>query len=115
MASVPVMPFLAEGREGRRFGLAPAGRLVWRRVRDALLWPVRVVRARRDLAGLAALSDRELCDIGLMRHDLRNATALPADADPTRYLAAVREQRRAHWAQDLAVTGALRRRASGGA
>ena len=25
---------------------------------------------------LAALSDRELCDIGLMRHDLRNATAL---------------------------------------
>ena len=48
-----------------------------------LLWPARVAQARRDLALLGSMSDRELSDIGLSRQDLRNATALPPDADPT--------------------------------
>ena len=61
-----------------------------------LLWPARVLRARRELARLATLSDHELRDIGLTRQDLRGATALPLDEDPTRFLAkAVAERRRA--------------------
>jgi uncharacterized protein YjiS (DUF1127 family) len=59
-----------------------------------LLWPVRVLRARREFDRLAGLSDHELRDIGLTRQDLRNASALSLDQDPTRHLAAITTQRR---------------------
>jgi uncharacterized protein YjiS (DUF1127 family) len=52
-----------------------------------VLWPARVARARGELALLARFSEHELRDIGLSSQDLRNATALPLDADPTRFLA----------------------------
>ena len=59
-----------------------------------LLWPARVAQARRDLAMLGSMSDHELSDIGLSRQDLRNATALPPDADPTAAFGALRGCRR---------------------
>ena len=52
-----------------------------------VLWPARLVAARAALAQLAALDTRELADIGLSNADLRDATALPRDADPTQFLA----------------------------
>ena len=89
MASVPVIPFVPGGA-GRRSGFERTRALL----AQALLWPVHVARARRQLARIAAMSDRELRDIGLMRHDVRNATALRLDEDPTRYLASVVMDRR---------------------
>ena len=58
------------------------------------LWPVRVVRARREYARLAALTEHELRDIGLTRGDLADVTALPLDEDPTLVLARKVEERR---------------------
>lgn len=49
-------------------------------------WPLRVAAHRRVLAELGALDDRGLADIGLARQDLRDATALPSDSDPTAML-----------------------------
>ncbi|GGH34194.1 hypothetical protein GCM10007036_47410 [Alsobacter metallidurans] len=57
-------------------------------------WPVRYVRARRNLAVLAAMSDMQLKDIGLYRADVVSATALPRDEDPTPQLAALVRERR---------------------
>ena len=54
----------------------------------ARLWPARVAQARRDLAMPASLDDRDLADIGLGRHDLRDATAVGLGKDPTELLAA---------------------------
>lgn len=51
------------------------------------MWPARVWIARREFAKLAGMSDHELHDIGLTRQDLRDATALSLDQDPTRFLA----------------------------
>ena len=59
-------------------------------------WPVRYVRARRNLAVLAAMSDMQLKDIGLYRADVTSATALPRDEDPTPQLAALVRERRQH-------------------
>ncbi len=56
-------------------------------VKRIVLWPIRVARARHDLAQLARFSEYGLRDIGLSGQDLRNATALPLDADATLYLA----------------------------
>lgn len=53
----------------------------------AAMWPAKVWIARREFAKLAAMSDHELHDIGLTRQDLRDATALSLDQDPTRFLA----------------------------
>ena len=53
-----------------------------------VLWPVRVLEARRELEMLAQMSEYELKDIGLTRSDLGDASALPADASPTNFLAA---------------------------
>jgi uncharacterized protein YjiS (DUF1127 family) len=61
---------------------------------NACLWPARVAQARRDLAMLASLDDRGLADIGLGRHDLRDATAVGLGEDPTALLA-VRARERA--------------------
>jgi uncharacterized protein YjiS (DUF1127 family) len=59
----------------------------------ALLWPSRVLAARRTLSELAGLSEYELRDIGLSRQDLVDFTARPLDEDPTPYLAQSREAR----------------------
>jgi uncharacterized protein YjiS (DUF1127 family) len=62
--------------------------------RTILLWPVRFYRARRELAVLGALSDHELKDIGLLRTDLSDVTALARDEDPTLRLARIVDDRR---------------------
>ena len=59
----------------------------------ALGWPGRVVEARRTLTQLAQMSDRELCDIGLLRSDLADVSALPRDEDPGERLARARAVR----------------------
>lgn len=53
------------------------------------------VEARRALAQLGALDDHMLKDIGLSRCDLRDASAVPAGADPTRFLVLRTTERRA--------------------
>jgi uncharacterized protein YjiS (DUF1127 family) len=62
-------------------------------VARALLWPGRVIAARRTLSQLAGLSDYELRDIGLSRQDLVDFTAQPLDEDPTPHLADSRAAR----------------------
>jgi uncharacterized protein YjiS (DUF1127 family) len=68
---------------------ADLGAKIW----HALGWPARVVEARRTLTQLAQMSDRELSDIGLLRSDLADASALPRDADPGERLARARAVR----------------------
>jgi uncharacterized protein YjiS (DUF1127 family) len=51
------------------------------------LWPARVAASRAVMAQLAAMNVRELADIGLSPHDVRDATALPLSADPAHILA----------------------------
>jgi len=68
-------------------------------VKHIALWPVRVNAARRELEMLSRMTDYELKDIGLTSSDLSDATALPADASPTDFLAArVEERHRARFA-----------------
>jgi uncharacterized protein YjiS (DUF1127 family) len=62
-------------------------------VRRALSWPARVAEARRTLAFLGQMSNRELSDIGLLRSDLAHCAALPLDEDPTHKLAQLRAAR----------------------
>ena len=62
-------------------------------IRRALTWPARVAEARRTLAFLGQMSDRELLDLGLLRSDLANCAALPLDEDPTVRLARARAAR----------------------
>jgi len=62
-------------------------------VRRALGWPARVAAARRTLAFLGQMTDRELSDIGLLRSDLADASALPLDEDPSHRLAQLRAAR----------------------
>jgi uncharacterized protein YjiS (DUF1127 family) len=71
----------------------------------ALAWPARVIEARRTLAQLAQMSDRELNDIGLLRADLADCTALPLDDDPGEKLARIRATRAwyGHSHRDLAA------------
>ena len=57
------------------------------KVKTVITWPLRVLRARRELEMLARMSETELKDIGLTRTDVGDATALPADASPTEFLA----------------------------
>ena len=57
--------------------------LAWR----VLTWPARVAAARAAMTQLSRMTDHELRDIGLSRQDLRDASALVADADPTELLA----------------------------
>ncbi len=67
-------------QQGRRLSALRRG---WRALRRVLAWPIRVHRARHLMLQLGALSDHELRDIGLTRQDLRAASALPRDADPS--------------------------------
>ena len=62
-------------------------------VRRALSWPARVAEARRTLAFLGQMTDRELSDIGLLRSDLADCAALPLDEDPSHRLAQLRAAR----------------------
>lgn len=62
-------------------------------VQRALAWPARVMAARRTLAQLAQMSDRELNDIGLLRADVADCTALALDDDPGEKLARARATR----------------------
>ena len=62
-------------------------------VRRVLTWPARVAEARRTLALLGQMSDRELLDLGLLRSDLANCAALPLDEDPTVRLVRARAAR----------------------
>jgi uncharacterized protein YjiS (DUF1127 family) len=57
-------------------------------------WPLRVAAARRAMAQVAAMSDRELADVGLNRQDLRDATALGLSDDPTDMFATRAGERR---------------------
>lgn len=52
----------------------------------ALLWPIRVYRARQTLHALSRMDARELRDIGLTPYDVKSAQALPLDVDPTALL-----------------------------
>jgi uncharacterized protein YjiS (DUF1127 family) len=63
------------------------------RIWHALKWPARVAEARRTLTQLSQMSDRELSDIGLLRSDLADASALPRDEDPGERLARARAVR----------------------
>jgi uncharacterized protein YjiS (DUF1127 family) len=56
-------------------------------VKHILLWPARVLAARRELEMLAGMSEYELKDIGLTSADIADVTALPADVSPTDFLA----------------------------
>ena len=53
----------------------------------ALTWPMRVSEARAAMRQLGGMTDHELKDIGLTRQDLRDATGLVIDDDPTQLLA----------------------------
>jgi uncharacterized protein YjiS (DUF1127 family) len=72
---------------------------IWRTVsagaRQAAAWPFRVAAARATLKALANMDRRELADIGLNPSDVRDASALALDRDPTELLARrARERRR---------------------
>ena len=78
--------------------MIPESRM-WRTIRagarQAAAWPFRVAAARVTLKALANMDRRELADIGLNPSDVRDASALPLDRDPTELLARrARERRR---------------------
>ena len=50
-------------------------------------WPARVAAARAAMTEFARMSDHDLKDIGLTRQDVRDATGLVLDDDPTQLLA----------------------------
>jgi uncharacterized protein YjiS (DUF1127 family) len=63
--------------------------------RRAASWPFRVAAARATLRTLANMDRHELADIGISPSDVRDASALPLDRDPTELLARrARERRR---------------------
>jgi len=70
--------------------MIPESRM-WRTIRlaarRAAAWPFRVAAARASLRTLANMDRRELADIGLNLSDVRDASALPLDRDPTAFLA----------------------------
>jgi uncharacterized protein YjiS (DUF1127 family) len=72
---------------------------IWRTIgagaRRVAAWPFRVAAARATLKALSNMDRRELADIGLSSSDVRDASALPLDRDPTELLARrARERRR---------------------
>jgi uncharacterized protein YjiS (DUF1127 family) len=73
---------------------------VWAGASRAAAWPFRVAAARATLRALGQMDCRELADIGLTRCDLRDASALPLDRDPSKLLAV-----RARERQDNALAG----------
>jgi uncharacterized protein YjiS (DUF1127 family) len=77
--------------------MIPESRM-WRTIstgaRRAAAWPFRVAAARATLRTLANMDRRELADIGINPSDVRDASALPLDRDPTALLAARALERR---------------------
>ncbi len=70
-----------------------ANNLCWSETRGGLAFPSR--RRRATLKALANMDRRELADIGLNPSDVRDASAVPLDRDPTALLARrARERRR---------------------
>jgi uncharacterized protein YjiS (DUF1127 family) len=71
---------------------------IWRTIgvgaRHVAAWPFRVAAARATLKALANMDRRELADIGLNPSDVRDASALPLDRDPTELLAQRAHERR---------------------
>lgn len=59
----------------------------WSVLRRLAAWPFRVAAARATMRQFAGMTDHELADIRLTRQDLRDATALALDSDPTRIFA----------------------------
>ena len=70
------------------------GRLGRGFARRMLGWPGRVLAARRTMLQLAGLTAHELKDIGLVRQDLVDVSALNLDQDPSSLLAHRAEDRR---------------------
>ena len=102
---------------------------MWRTIRlgarRVAAWPFRVAAARADLRMLANMDRRELADIGLRASDVRDASALPLDRDPTAFLARrARERSRVlaapptawdgYWTNEDSDDGPRRRRPSPG-
>jgi uncharacterized protein YjiS (DUF1127 family) len=78
--------------------MSPESR-IWRTMstgaRRVAAWPFRVAAARATLTMLANMDRRELADIGLNSSDVRDASAMALDRDPTEHLARrARERRR---------------------
>lgn len=71
--------------------LVAAASVLWKSV----TLPYRIAQARRDLNLLVSLSDRELRDIGIGRHDVIAAAWLPPGESPTDFLSQVSQERRA--------------------
>ncbi len=69
-------------------------RSFWAGASRAAAWPFRVAAARANLRALGRMDRRELADIGLNPSDVRDATALPLDRDPTALLAERARDRR---------------------
>lgn len=74
--------------QGRTLGIVLSA------LRNAAGWPVRVYQARALMQQLAGLDAHELRDIGLTPGDLRDATALAWDEDPSPTLRRRAEGRR---------------------
>ena len=70
------------------------GNAVTRGLKRALLWPLRVMEARRTWMALASLDSRELRDIGLSSADLFAVSGSPLDEDPGRKLSTLVASRR---------------------
>ncbi len=97
MAAYSVNPGTASDacfRDQRSTSVAALASRTGRMLLRIVLTPVRFYRARARFAELAALNDAQLRDIGLMRQDIANASALPRDVDPTPELARLVESRR---------------------
>ena len=62
-------------------------------VKRVLSWPARISAERRAMSQLARMSDHELSDIGLVRQDIVDVSALRRDADPSRVLSERRPAR----------------------
>ena len=95
--------FVTGGHSGANLAAHPHRTLAFMRKFAALVlraaaWPVRVAAARAAMTEFARMSDHDLKDIGLTRQDVRDATSLVLDDDPTRLLAgrAAARTRRLH-------------------
>ena len=75
-------------------GLSRAAAAALTGIDAVLMWPFRASENRRLMETLSAMSDHDLRDIGLTRHDLRDTMALPLDRDAGAFLAARRSGRR---------------------
>ena len=75
-------------------GLSRAASALLAGIDAVVMWPFRAAENRRVIETLGAMSDHDLRDIGLTRHDLRDSLALPPTSDAGTFLAARRSARR---------------------